>query len=181
MFSCAFAMIHYRLHIAKLRLTYWGNCMLSEYCLLNVSLFKLFINIELWTIELLLYRSGSKSIVQVLQQARTKKIINKTASSNWENPQKTKQFCVQTTTVFFRRLCLSRGSSDVFSSELTQSTQKWKITKALWALPFNKIHRTHISIHLSLTAIKLVQQPFSLVAIHSVPEKEWRLLRWSHA
>ncbi len=29
------------------------------------------------------------------QKARTKKIINKTASSNRENPQKTKQFCVQ--------------------------------------------------------------------------------------
>ncbi len=41
------------------------------------------------------YRSGCTSIVQVLQKARTKKIINKTASSNRKNPQKTKQFCVQ--------------------------------------------------------------------------------------
>ncbi len=31
----------------------------------------------------------------VLQKARTKKSINKTASSNRKNPQKTKQFCVQ--------------------------------------------------------------------------------------
>ncbi len=37
------------------------------------------------------YRSGCNSIVQVLQKARTKKI----ASSKRENPQKTKQFCVQ--------------------------------------------------------------------------------------
>ncbi len=41
------------------------------------------------------YRSGCNSIIQVLQEARAKKIINKTASSNRENPQKTKQFCVQ--------------------------------------------------------------------------------------
>ncbi len=33
--------------------------------------------------------------LEVLQKARTKTIINKTASSNRENPQKTKQFCVQ--------------------------------------------------------------------------------------
>ncbi len=44
---------------------------------------------------LYIYRSGCNSLVQVLQKARTKKIINKTASTNRENPQKTKQFCVQ--------------------------------------------------------------------------------------
>ncbi len=38
------------------------------------------------------YRSGCDSIVQVLQKARTKNIINKTASSNREKSQKTKQF-----------------------------------------------------------------------------------------
>ncbi len=32
---------------------------------------------------------------KVLQKARTKKIINKIASTNRENPQKTKEFCVQ--------------------------------------------------------------------------------------
>ncbi len=38
----------------------------------------------------IIYISGCNSIVQVLQKARTKKIINKTASSNRENPQKMK-------------------------------------------------------------------------------------------
>ncbi len=42
-----------------------------------------------------LYRCGSNTIVQILPQARTKKIIKKTPSSNRENPQNRKQFCVQ--------------------------------------------------------------------------------------
>ncbi len=39
--------------------------------------------------------SATQFFSKVLQKARTKKIINKIASTNRENPQKTKEFCVQ--------------------------------------------------------------------------------------